>query len=133
MNSSSRVLILDDLPTIRMIVTGMLEDKGFSNFIQVGSAEMAIKILQSETVDFILADWNLPGKSGIEFLRWIRAHREMQNLPFVMMTSNNDPRQIALAKKLGASGYLVKPFGANDLIEVINECDVGPSTSRVAV
>ena len=133
MNSFSRVLILDDLPTIRMIVTGMLEDKGFSNFIQVGSAEMAIKILQSETVDFILADWNLPGKSGIEFLRWIRAHREMQKLPFVMMTSNNDPRQIALAKKLGASGYLVKPFGANDLIEVINECNAGPNSSRVAV
>jgi two-component system, chemotaxis family, chemotaxis protein CheY len=125
---------LDDLPTIRMIVSGMLEDHGFSNFYQAGSAEIAMKILQSETVDFILADWNLPGKSGIEFLRWVRTHREMKTLPFVLMTSNNDPRQIALAKKLGASGYLVKPFGVNDLLEVIAEChDSGKRLGRLAV
>ena len=133
MNASARILILDDLPTIRMIVSGMLEDHGYSNFFHANSAEIAMKALESDSVDFILADWNLPGKSGIEFLRWVRAHRKMENLPFVMMTSNNDPRQIALAKKLGASGYLVKPFGVHDLIEAMEECDPQRRPSRVAV
>lgn len=135
MNSSAlRVLVLDDLPTIRLIVSGILEDNGISHIYQSGTAEMAMKILQSDNVDLILADWNLPGKSGIEFLRWIRVHREMKNIPFIMMTSNNDPRQVALAKKIGATGYLVKPFGPKDLMEMIESCmSTQRNAPRIAV
>lgn len=133
MNAAMRILILDDMPTIRMIVAGMLEDLGYENVFQAESAELGMKMLANEKFDLVLADWNLPGRNGIELLRWVRAQPNWDRLPFIMMTSNNDPRQISIAKKLGVSGYLVKPFGASDLIETIEDAIAHHRKSAIAV
>ncbi len=133
MNAAMRILILDDMPTIRMIVAGMLEDLGYGNVFQAESAELGMKMLANEKFDLVLADWNLPGRNGIELLRWVRAQPNWDRLPFIMMTSNNDPRQISIAKKLGVSGYLVKPFGASDLIETIEDALAHHRKSSIAV
>jgi CheY-like chemotaxis protein len=82
---------------------------------------MAVEIVKKGSVAVVLADWNLPGKSGIEFLREVRAAGPTRDLPVVMMTSNNDPRQIEEAKLAGVSSYLVKPFGRADLLARLEE------------
>jgi two-component system chemotaxis response regulator CheY len=119
--ASKKILVMDDTPTMRMIVTGMLTDLGFREIIEAENAEMAIEFIKQGSVAIVLADWNLPGKSGIEFLRQVRAVPATRELPIVMMTSNNDPRQIEEARLAGVSSYLVKPFGKIDLLARLEE------------
>lgn len=66
----------------------------------------------------VLLDLNLPRRSGLEVLRWIREQRTLQSLPVVIFTSSSQHRDIAAAYELGANGYLVKPSGADQLIEL---------------
>lgn len=121
MTDPRRILVLDDTPTMRLIVTGMLEDLGFRHCLPAETAESAWKLVADQRVDLLLADWNLPGRSGVELIRKIRAQDRHQHLPIIMMTSNNDPRQIEEARASGANGYLVKPFSALDLQSRIEE------------
>lgn len=106
---------------MRLIVTGMLEDLGFDEISQAESSDLAWKLIQAEKFDIVLCDWNMPGRTGIELIRNIRAHAESARLPVLMMTSNNDPRQIAEARAAGVSSYLVKPFGPADLRDRLEE------------
>lgn len=115
---------MDDTPTMRMIVTGMLNDLGFRDVLEAENTEMALSLMGNYPIAIILADWNLPGKSGIEFLRQIRAVPATRDLPVVMMTSNNDPSQIEEARRAGVSSYLVKPFGADDLLARLEEASL---------
>ncbi|MBC7386429.1 MAG: response regulator [Cryobacterium sp.] len=119
-----RILVMDDTPTMRMIVTGMLNDLGFRDVLEAENTEMALSLMGNYPIAIILADWNLPGKSGIEFLRQIRAVPATRDLPVVMMTSNNDPSQIEEARRAGVSSYLVKPFGADDLLARLEEASL---------
>ncbi len=118
---TKKILVIDDTPTMRLIVTGMLEDLGFTQIAQAESADMGWDLIRSGKFDLILCDWNMPGKSGLELLRMIRSNSETAKFPLIMMTSNNDPVQIAEARAAGVSNYLVKPFGAMDLSERMNE------------
>jgi two-component system chemotaxis response regulator CheY len=119
--ASKKILVMDDTPTMRMIVTGMLNDLGFRDVLEAENAEMALEFIKRDSVAIVLADWNLPGKTGIEFLRQVRAVPVTRDLPIVMMTSNNDPRQIEEARLAGVSSYLVKPFGKIDLLARLEE------------
>jgi len=110
-------------------VTGMLNDLGFKDVVEAENAEMAFDFINKGDVAIALVDWNLPGKSGIEFVRSIRAIMKTRELPLVMMTSNNDPKQIEEARRAGVSSYLVKPFGTADLLARMDEASLahGPS------
>lgn len=120
-STDKKILVLDDTPTMRMIVTGMLHDLGFRDVLEAENTDMALDIVKRNRIAIVLADWNLPGKSGIEFLRQIRAIPATRELPVVMMTSNNEPQQIEEARRAGVSGYLVKPFGMPDLLARLEE------------
>jgi two-component system chemotaxis response regulator CheY len=119
-----KILVVDDTPTMRMIVAGMLRDLGFENVLEAENSEMALELMKKEPVAIVLADWNMPGKSGIEFLRQIRSMAETRTLPVVMMTSNNDLRHIEEARRAGVSSYLVKPFGMPELLERMEEASL---------
>lgn len=121
---AKKILVLDDTPTMRMIVTGMLNDLGFQNVLEAENTEMALELMKTQVIAIVLADWNLPGKSGIEFLRQIRSVPQTRDLPVVMMTSNNDPRQIEEARRAGVSSYLVKPFGMPELLARLEEASL---------
>lgn len=104
-----------------MIVTGMLNDLGFSDVVEAENVDMAFSLMKSCDIAAALVDWNLPGKSGIDFVRQLRAVAQTRSLPLVMMTSNNDPKQIEEARRAGVSSYLVKPFGSADLLARLDE------------
>lgn len=124
-----KILVIDDTPTMRMIVTGMLHDLGFPNVIEAENADMALELVRGGDVALALVDWNLPGRSGIEFLRQIRAVAATRELPTVMMTSNNDPKQIEEARRAGVSSYLVKPFGMADLLARMDEASLAHASA----
>lgn len=125
-----KILIIDDTPTMRMIVTGMLQDLGFTSIVEAENADMALEIVNQGNIAIALLDWNLPGRSGIEFLRQIRVLNATRDLPMVMMTSNNDPKQIEEARRAGVSSYLVKPFGMADLLARLEEASLAHAVSE---
>jgi two-component system chemotaxis response regulator CheY len=127
-----KILVIDDTPTMRMIVTGMLNDLGFVSVVEAENADMAVELVKQGDIAIALVDWNLPGRSGIEFLRQVRSIAAYRELPLVMMTSNNDPKQIEEARRAGVSSYLVKPFGMADLLARLDEASLAhaPATPK---
>lgn len=65
-----------------------------------------------------LLDLNLPRRSGLEVLKWVRDQTPFRTLPVVLLTSSNQVRDIASAHNLGANGYLVKPASSEKLVEL---------------
>ena len=113
-------LIVDDYSTIRNLVTSQLLDFGFSgNFSEAENVDEAIEIMGETPVDFIISDWNMPGKTGFEFLKWVRAQDKYAKLPFLILTTENEQEKILDAISEGASNFLLKPWEEEALSEKI--------------
>lgn len=111
----TRVLVVDDMASMRQVVKGQLRRIGFNNIFDADDGAKAfalveIQLQQNEPIGLILSDWNMPGTPGIEFLKNIRANPATAKLPFIMITAEGEKGQILEAIKLGVSQYLVKPF-----------------------
>lgn len=110
-------MMVEDEPDFSRVVKRILEPAGFRVEL-AGSAEEAWEKLQRDgPVDIFLVDWNLPGKSGIEFCQKIREDSRFKSLPLVLLTVRNLPEeQIAGLKDSGADLYLTKPIDPEELL-----------------
>jgi two-component system chemotaxis response regulator CheY len=105
-----RVLIVDDNEYILRLIRMVVSDLGVAHNTIARDAVEAMKVLSNpnEDINLIICDWNMPGITGLEFLRKVRAdHPEM---PFIMLTARSDEGSVVQAKEVGVSAYLVKPF-----------------------
>ncbi|WP_185021932.1 chemotaxis response regulator CheY [Pseudomonas poae] len=116
-----KILIVDDFSTMRRIIKNLLRDLGFTNTIEADDGLTAIPILNSGAIDFLVTDWNMPGMTGIELLRHVRADEKLRNLPVLMVTAEAKREQIIEAAQAGVNGYVVKPFTALALKEKIEK------------
>jgi two-component system chemotaxis response regulator CheY len=115
--AETRILVIDDMPSIRDIVKNQLKAMGYKNIIEAADGEDGLKVLIQENssgapVQLVISDWNMPKMKGIDLLKQVRATAEWQNLPFVLLTSENEREQVTEAVLAGASQYIVKPFAA---------------------
>lgn len=121
--SNTRFLVVDDSKSIRDLVKRELETLGFTAPIEEAeSADLALerfKALQGKenSIQCVVSDWNMPGTSGLDFLRIVRAMPEGKALPFLLLTSESNPEQVLEAAAAGVSNYVVKPFSAETLRE----------------
>lgn len=106
------VLVVDDEPQIRRTLLTVLTSQGYS-VIEARSGDEALEKLRSERPDLILMDLNMPGRSGVETCQEIR---EGSDIPVIILTVRNAERDKVLALDAGANDYIVKPFGANELL-----------------
>ena len=109
---SATVLIVDDEPQIRRTLLTVLASQGYS-VIEARSGDEALEKIRVERPDLILMDLNMPGRSGVETCREIR---EGSDVPVIILTVRNAERDKVLALDAGANDYIVKPFGANELL-----------------
>jgi two-component system KDP operon response regulator KdpE len=110
--SSATVLIVDDEPQIRRVLLTILTSQGYS-VIEAKTGDEALEKIRCEHPDLILLDVNMPGRSGIETCREIR---EASDIPVIILTVRNAERDKVQALDAGASDYVVKPFGADELL-----------------
>ena len=73
------------------------------------------------SIDFLVTDWNMPGMTGIDLLRHVRADEKLKHLPVLMVTAEAKREQIIEAAQAGVNGYVVKPFTAQALKEKIEK------------
>ena len=113
----SRILVADDMPTIRDLVKSQLKALGFKNILEAADGEQAMSILVSNfsagtPINLVISDWNMPKMTGLEFLKQVRASSDWVHLPFILLTSESERDQVTEAILAGVSQYLVKPFAA---------------------
>ena len=119
-----KILVVDDFSTMRRIVRNLLRDLGFTNIEEADDGSTALPMLRNGKFDFLVTDWNMPGMSGMELLKEIRADENLKSLPILMVTAEAKRDQIVAAAQAGVNGYVVKPFTAavlKDKIEKIFE------------
>ncbi len=120
MSSNMRILIVDDAPPMRKIIGKMLKGLGYTNIAEASDGGDALRVLRSDHIDFIICDWNMPGMTGIELLRTVRADSHFKNLPFLMVTAESKKKNVIEAVRAGVSNYVIKPFNQKVLEEKLN-------------
>jgi two-component system, OmpR family, KDP operon response regulator KdpE len=127
---NQQILIVDDEPQIRRVLRTTLISHGYTA-IEARTGDEALDALRNEHADLVLLDVNMPGRSGLETCREIRASSDV---PIIMLTVRNTESDKVQALDAGADDYVVKPFGAEELMARIRAAlrRGGPSDSPPA-
>ena len=86
MDKDMKILIVDDFSTMRRIIKNLLRDLGFTNTSEADDGQTALPMLQNGNFDFLVTDWNMPGMTGIELLKAVRADDRLKDMPILMVT-----------------------------------------------
>jgi len=121
LNKNMKILIVDDFSTMRRIIKNLLRDLGYTNTHEADDGSSALPVLKGSDFDFLITDWNMPGMTGIELLKAVRADEKLRTLPVLMVTAEAKREQIIEAAQAGVNGYVVKPFTAQALKEKIEK------------
>lgn len=111
-DSKIRVLVVDDMMTMRKIVAKTCKDLGFKDVVEAADGALAWKELSESAtpIGLIISDWNMPNMSGLDFLKKVRADAKFKHLPFILLTAETESHQVAEAVRSGVDNYIVKPF-----------------------
>jgi len=120
-NLKMKVLVVDDFATMRRIITNVLRQIGFENIVEAEDGVKALQVLEQDSIDFVITDWNMPEMSGLDLLKAIRSRGERSDLPVLMVTAESLQENIVAAARAGVNNYIVKPFDAKTLSEKINK------------
>jgi two-component system, chemotaxis family, chemotaxis protein CheY len=105
-----KFLIVDDFPTMRRIIRGLLKDMGCSGCDEAEDGQVALNMLKTHSYDFVISDINMPNMNGFDLLKAVKAQAALRHLPVLMVSAESRREDIALAAQSGAAGYIVKPF-----------------------
>ncbi len=108
------ILVVEDEPAIQELIACNLEHAGHLP-LRAESAEQALELIRDTVPDLMLVDWMLPGASGMELTRRLRADRRTGTVPIIMLTARSDERDKLAGLEIGADDYVTKPFSPREL------------------
>lgn len=113
------ILIVDDSAAIRKILQRVLGQAEIpvGSVFEAGDGAAALEILKKQKVGLVLSDINMPNMDGLELLGHIRAAEDWRKIPVIMITTEGAAAKVQEAVALGASGYVRKPFTAEQIKE----------------
>ena len=112
---SASILVIEDEEPLQVLLRYNLESEGYK-VRHSAQGEDALYLINEEKPDLILLDWMLPGISGIEVCRLIRAKPEARDIPIIMLTARSEEAERVRGLATGADDYLVKPFSVPELL-----------------
>ena len=115
---SKTALIVDDSATMREMVSCAVKQAGFDPLTGSNGQE-ALEKLTGQPMDLIITDLNMPVMDGLSFIKAVRARDEYKLVPILMLTTESQVEMKAQGKAAGATGWLVKPFNPEMLLQVI--------------
>lgn len=113
------ILIVDDSPSVRRVVGNMLKQHGWEVQLARDGVE-ALEMITQETPAAVLLDIEMPRMDGYELMATVRAQEQYRTLPIVILTSRAATKHQQRAMQLGASGYLVKPYQDEEMLNILN-------------
>ena len=116
-----KILVVDDMSTMRRIVKNIMKQLGFANVEEAENGQEALEKLKVDTFGFVISDWNMPVMTGIQLLRAIRADDKLKTIPVLMVTAEAQKENLIEAIQAGVSNYIVKPFTAEVLQEKMSK------------
>lgn len=114
----TKILVVDDMMTMRKLVRKSLTGMGFSIFEEADDGQKAWAKLNEHTdIGLVVSDWNMPNCSGLDLLKRVRSDARFKNLPFVLLTAEGEVSQVKEALAAGVDNYILKPFTFDSLKE----------------
>ncbi len=120
-DTSIKVLVVDDFATMRRIVKGVLKQLGFTDIIEAEDGSLALEELKKEKIGLIVSDWNMPNMTGLDLLKAVRGDDNLRGIPFIMVTAEGQKENVVEAVKSGVSNYIVKPFTPETFSEKLHK------------
>ena len=114
-----RALVVEDSATMRSFVTAALEQGGPFDVTEASSGFEALRTLPRASFDVIITDINMPDINGLELVRFVRESERHKTTPLILISTDGREADRERGMKLGASAYVIKPFGPEDLIAVV--------------
>ncbi|MDA8100923.1 MAG: response regulator [Nitrospiraceae bacterium] len=111
-------LVVDDSAAIRQLVTLAVKGSGYDVVTASGPKE-ALSLLSSRKFDLVITDLNMPETDGIEFIRMLRGMTDYKFTPIIMLTTEVQDAKKREGRAAGASGWIVKPFSAEQILDVV--------------
>ncbi len=127
----ANVLVVEDEEALALLLKYNLEAEGF-NVTTVDRGDEAELIMSEEKPDLVILDWMMPGISGLELCRRIRAGKEYRDVPILMLTAKGEESDRIRGLKTGADDYVVKPFSVPELMARVNAILRRASPERIA-
>lgn len=113
-----KILIIDDVPLVGKVATKQLKSAGFDQVRFESNPRLAMEVIREYKPDMILLDINMPGLSGIELLKQIRADSDLDRIIVLMLSAAGRSEQFE-SLELGALGFMQKPVTAVDLVQTV--------------
>lgn len=110
-----RILIVDDFEMILIFLQNALTKFGFTRVVSARDGVSAILrlkegVAENDPYSIIFCDWKMPGASGLDVLMACKSNRNLKNVPFIMITAENERNKVIEALSAGATDYIVKPI-----------------------
>jgi two-component system chemotaxis response regulator CheY len=115
---SKTVLIVDDSTSMRQMVAYTLKQAGFG-VIEGSNGQEALQKLDTQRVELIITDLNMPVMDGITFIKHVRSRASSKGTPVLMLTTESQESKRQEGKAAGATGWIVKPFHPDKLLNTI--------------
>ena len=112
---AANILLVEDEPAIQTLIATNLQRAGHT-VLASSDAEHAQRLVHEALPDLILLDWMLPGMSGVDFARRLRADERTREVPIIMLTARTEERDKVLGLETGADDYITKPFSPRELV-----------------
>jgi two-component system phosphate regulon response regulator PhoB len=111
---AATILVVEDEPAIQELIAYNLKQAGHQP-LRADNAEQALNLMANALPDLVLLDWMLPGLSGIEFAKRLRADKRTRSIPIIMLTARSDEQDKLQGLETGADDYITKPFSPREL------------------
>ena len=114
------ILSVDDSPTMREMISFVLSTAGYQ-VIQAEDGAQGLKLAQTTLFDLVITDQNMPQLTGIDLVKALREFDEYKKVPILLLTTESSDKMKAQGRAAGATGWLVKPFDPDTLLEVVKK------------
>ena len=112
---ASSILIVEDEPSIAELIAVNLSHAGFLP-VRAFQTEQASQLMKEVLPDLVILDWMLPGKSGVQFAKELRANERTKDIPIILLTARSEEMDKIAGLEAGADDYVTKPFSPKELV-----------------
>jgi len=114
------IVIVDDDPELRILEKRVIEGAGMK-FLEADTVDNLLKVLQTNSPHLIVLDLNMPGMSGLDYLKMAATNPKLKSIPVLVLSGHSKPAVVREALALGAKNYMVKPFVAKTILQKIRK------------
>ncbi|MBI5875744.1 MAG: response regulator [Deltaproteobacteria bacterium] len=118
---SSKILIVEDSPTTRAMITSAIEVIDGMEIFESKSGFEALKLLPHHSFNLIITDINMPDINGLELVSFVKKNQGYKHIPLIIITTEGSERDREKGLSLGANEYLVKPFNPEELQKLVKK------------